>query len=135
MNKTNTAALRIQRETYEVYSFINKYRYVFVLTIFALSIINTIGPVYAGDLFDKATNLGSNLSLKLTDVLTKGIFPAVAIICACGIALSKDPKKVETFKSWLIRAVVAFFIVQAYDLVLSTVESLMNGGSAGGSST
>lgn len=122
MNTNNAMSLSIQKETGEVCNFIRKYRVTLILALFALAVLNSIAPVHAKNLFDVAQTTGQNVTKKLTNVLKLGIFPAVIVICACGIALSKDPKKVEIYKSWLIRAVIALILVAGYDYVMTTIS-------------
>lgn len=128
MNTLNTMCLDLQteikREVDNIYRFIYKYRYVILATILLIGIIEMVNPVFAEDLFDIAQRSGSNIADKLTSVYALGVFPAVAVICGVGIGFSKDPKKVEIFKTWLIRAVIALILIVGYKLVIRTINNV-----------
>lgn len=130
MNTLNSVCFDLQaevnREVANVYRFINKHRYVILAVIILAGVIGMINPVFADDLFDIAKNSAANIATKLTNVYAFGIFPAVAVVCGVGIGLSKDPKKVETFKTWLIRAVIALILIVGYKLVIRTINNITN---------
>lgn len=82
----------------------------------------------AGDVFDSATKIIQTIYKGVLGIST--ILAVVCVvICCLFMMLSSNPKTVETSKGWLKRILIAWVVINALGLIVTSLQSwLKNSG-------